>query len=202
MRATPISLAIFFAALGQAQPSPPAEGVQMGNTSLGLDIRFPLTVSQCEPVLIYYNVTDTSDLVRAFFLYQPDNSFFVLILTIPRGEGYLEWICNIPAGHRFVASLDLERYYVVQPGSSSACLRNVTTTYRFASYATTYFYSYTVQPAVTTTPSLFPGNAATYAPYPFIDVFQDPYRSPSSTVPFPTGLTSTITVKFDPFMFR
>ena len=44
-----------------AHPSPPAEGLQIGRPSVGWDVRFPLTITQCEPVFMYYNNTDYPD---------------------------------------------------------------------------------------------------------------------------------------------
>ena len=153
--ATLFSLAIL-AALPVAvltQPSPPAEGIQLSAT---LDVRFPVTVAQCEPVLIYYHTIDTYN-VRIY----SGRSQLVASLLIPVGIGYLEWVCNIPAGYGFRVEGWYERSFVVQPGSSSACLRTLTTTYSYMSYATTAFRSYTGNPPsiVAPTISVFP---ATY----------------------------------------
>jgi len=54
-----LARAIFLGILAStvlAQPSPPSQGIQIGNSDLGAwDIRFSSTVTQCEPVPIYYN---------------------------------------------------------------------------------------------------------------------------------------------------
>jgi len=119
----------------------PTEGFQVG-PGLGTDIILPLSATQCEPFLIYHNIPAGYD--YRMFLYTPDfqigNEFLHLLL--PQGAGYFDWICNIPAGYSFLAYAATGQYYTVQPGSSSACLGDVTTTYPYASYLTD-FQSYT-----------------------------------------------------------
>jgi hypothetical protein len=130
------TLASFLAVLVVAvmtigQPTPPTEGYQMGSP-LDYDLIMPLSVAQCEPVLMYYNITNV-------FYSEPPTLFFfsaslgtaVTFVTFGflNPIGYLEWICNIPAGAEFVAAFGMANLYTVQPGSSSACLGNVTTTY-------------------------------------------------------------------------
>ena len=44
----------FLAAIVLAQPSLPAHRIQIGWLEEGIDLRFPLTVTQCEPLFIYY----------------------------------------------------------------------------------------------------------------------------------------------------
>ena len=146
---------LVLAAIVLAQPSPPALGIQIGSSAFGSDIRFPLnaSVTQCEPVFIYYNNT-----IRPTYVLLANagiNYNFLSIGPIPVGVGYFEWICNIPAGYGFWAARDYFYYIVVQPGSSSSCLHDVTTTYQYAGYSTTEFASYTAYP-ITTTPSLLP----------------------------------------------
>ena len=157
------------------------------------DIRFPITVAQCEAAFIYYNTSTIGN--RVDFL-RPDiarpslDDIFLSIL-IPRGIGYLEWVCDIPEGHSFFVAHTRGYYLVVGPGSSS-CLHNVTATYADASYNTTLFVSYTMnppRPTVTTAP----GPLAEYAVSNF--GFSCHSFFASSTVPFPTGSFSTRTVK-------
>ena len=150
-----------------AQPPPPTQGVQLSVSYDIDDILFPLTVSQCEPVLIYYNNTRSG--TYFFPLATPDLATFLTII-IPQGFGYIEWFCNIPAGHGFIASWNYHHYVVVQTSSSSSCLRNITTTYVSATYDTTLFQSYTARPPNTTTPSFTSGFLATYAHYPNLAV--------------------------------
>jgi len=108
----------------------------------GVDIIFPVSIVQCEPVLIYYNITDTDQIGVGFFT--PDlYSYSFLRLYFPVGVGYLDWICDIPAGYTFTAFCDFEQTFTVQPGSSSACLGDITTAYSYVSYLSTYFQSYT-----------------------------------------------------------
>ena len=130
--------------------SPPtdSEGIQLARVN---DIRFPLTVAQCEPVLIYYNVNTTGG--SHLFLHSA-SSELLAHLAIPVGVGYLEWVCNIPAGHGFRVSAYYEQYFVVQAGSSSSCLRALTTTYSYVNYATTAFQSYTSNAPSTVTSSI------------------------------------------------
>jgi hypothetical protein len=69
----------------------------------------------------------------------------------------LEWICNIPAGHSFWAGSILSYLIVIQHGSLSSCLRDIHTTYQYASYDTAEFQSYTAGPPMSlTTPSGYP----------------------------------------------
>jgi len=96
---------------------------------------FPLSIVQCEPVLIYYDNPTTDH--SFVFLYTPDRDLF-LTLAFPPGVGYLDWICNIPAGYAFTAYSLVYQNFTVQLGSSSACLGDITTTYAFASYEPTY----------------------------------------------------------------
>ena len=136
-----------------AQPSPPAQGIHLSNFSRfpGWDIRFPLTVTQCEPVFIYYNNTysDTAGLVGLRNLNL--ESILVLLGPFPLGVGYFEWICNIPANFGFWVSSPLFYDVVVQPGSISSCLHPITTTYQYVTYDMTFFAAYTANlPTMTT----------------------------------------------------
>jgi hypothetical protein len=156
-----ISLAILEAIVVLAQPSSPAQGVQMGVPG-SYDLRFPLTVTQCEPVFIYYNV-DPITYSPVFFAFWSastlDSSF--LFFGPFLGIGYFEWICNIPAGYSFQVVTSWIYTFIVQPGSSSSCLGNITTTYSYAAYATTAWTSYTALPPTVTT-SYTGGLLATY----------------------------------------
>jgi len=118
----------------------PTEGYYIGNVGVGIDVIFPLSIVQCEPVLIYYNNPTTVQFFVDFYTH--DNSR-LLSLDFPPGAGYLDWICDIPAGYTFFASAVTSQTFTVQPGSSSACLGDITTTYSYAFYHTTYFQSYT-----------------------------------------------------------
>ena len=160
MRATFNALAILLSAFAmtvQPQPSPPTQGIQLASTD---DVRFPLTISQCEPVFIYYNVdTPGYSLVISTIVDDINAIIYLLRLNIPLGSGYLEWICNIPAGYSFLVEGSYTYIFVVQPGSSSSCLRDITTTYAYASYATTFFRSFTANPP---TPLVYTFDHATY----------------------------------------
>jgi hypothetical protein len=151
---------LILVAIVLAQPSPPALGIQIGNLTIGSDIRFPLNVTQCEPVFIYYNVTITVDYYVV--LLDAGHSYHVLTIgPIPIGVGYFEWVCNIPAGYGFWVVQDNRYFTVVQPGPLSSCLHNVTTTYQYASYITTSFAFYTARTPITTAVSLIPEALAT-----------------------------------------
>ena len=129
---------IFAAVLAvHAQIARPAQGYEMGNVTAGFDVILPLSIVQCEPVLVYYNITGTAPYNLSMVLIGSDNSR-LLSLDIPPFVGYLDWICNIPAGYIFFASFFLAQTYTVQPGSSSACLGNVTTTYSYVHYGTNF----------------------------------------------------------------
>jgi hypothetical protein len=153
------------ATVGQAVP--PTEGYQLGDPSDGADsydVIMPLTVAQCEPVLIYYNFTlwpayDNPGLTLFPPIQPPIPLIFAFAsFQFPNDVGYFEWICNIPAGKMFVAvSFLLGATYVVQPGSSSACLGPLTTTYNSdLQYFTSEFASFTA--------TSYPLNTASYSP--------------------------------------
>ena len=124
------------------QNTRPTEGYYIGNAGFGFDIIMPLSIAQCEPVLIYYNITGAT--LVGVALHTPELYIF-LTLYFPRGVGYLDWICDIPAGHTFTAYAFLLQTFTVQPGSSSGCLGEITTTYPYVYYQTTHFQSYTQQ---------------------------------------------------------
>jgi hypothetical protein len=147
-------LFLILAGIVLAQPSPPAQGIQIGAPSFGADIRFPLTVTQCEPVFTFYSISTSSLLV---YLVTPDlNSYVLTIGPIPVGVGYFEWLCKIPAGYGFWAFGGYSSYYiVVQPGPLSSCLHNITTTYQYAQYNTTAFESYTTRTPMITRVAAF-----------------------------------------------
>jgi hypothetical protein len=177
MRSTPtIHMAAFvFMATTLGQPAPPTTGYQLGGPVLigsessgsegpWVDVIMPFTVAQCEPVPIYYNMTawTKGGAIKLYFstptLLVSDNQG-ILYIEFPSGSiGYYEWICNIPASEGFVVNveplyIEPDQYYLVQPGSSSACLGPLTVTYGpYLQYATAEFASYTTQsfPSFTT----------------------------------------------------
>jgi len=154
---TPLFRAIFLLGFAATVIS---QGVQLSNPAVNpdLEIRFPLTVAQCEPIRIFYNSSTPDNYGIVFFT--PDFAT-LLKITVPIGVGYLEWICDIPAGRGFWVVYYFIYYVSVQPGSSSGCLSPITTTYAHASYNTTAFQSYTtVSPTITFTVPL--ANSATY----------------------------------------
>jgi hypothetical protein len=137
----PISVAVVaFFARAQEQIEPPADGYQLSSGEPGDSIIIPMSVAQCEPFFIFYNLTTASSPFNYIYFFMDGGTF--LTLTVPSNAGYLEWICNIPVGEKFYAGGLL---YTVQPGSSSACLGDLTTTYSLAVYNTTgsFFQSYT-----------------------------------------------------------
>ena len=125
--------------------APPATGwmiFQNSNTYI-----FPFTATQCEPFYIFYNATDGNFLN----FYDATLSHTLFIITFPKGTGYVEWICNIPAGITLLGLFN----YTVQAGLSSACLGNITTTYSHLTYNTTVFASFTraASPLITPLPT-------------------------------------------------
>ena len=193
MRTTTFStlLAVLATAVVRAQPSPPAQGIQLGNTDIinGYDIRFPLTVTQCEPVFIYYDTTarGAGTVSIGFVAAEQYNPMF-LEIAIPSGTGYIEWFCNIPAGYSFGVWGYHAYYLVVQPGSSSGCLTDITTTYARASYMTTVFQSYTSNSPANAGPSMMPVLHGYVYPFFFalssaLTIFSLARQFPSSLVP-------------------
>jgi hypothetical protein len=185
------------------------EGYQLGgSTDLGgpsYDLIMPLTVAQCQPVLIYYNFAaaaaaqETGFFDPNFILFTP-GGLILVAFTFPNKVGYLEWICNIPANETFYAqslgnSATVQAWYTVQPGPST-CLGPLTPSYIPDIYYGTVFSAYT----------------ATISPDPTLDTssYNPPYVYPSflfvyglivvrSTIPFPTGTFSTFTLKCEFF---
>ena len=128
---------------------PPPEGIRLTNPPGfdDIDVFFPLTVSQCEPVFVYYD----SPIGLGFGISTIFEEYTDLVVFyMPPGVGYFEWICNIPAGYTII--VDSIHVFVVQPGPSSSCLADITTTYSYASYATSAFRSFTAHAANTTSP--------------------------------------------------
>ena len=188
-----------------AQPSPPAEGIQIGTPEVGWDIRFPLTITQCEPVFIYYNNTWRTDVGIGFVTLDAhvtvDGQIIPVLLIIgpfPLGVGYFEWICNIPAGLAFYATAGMSYPIVVQSGPISSCLGVMTTTNSLVAYETTNFVTFTASRPITTPTTLFfdPSYLATYVRSLLLLLSPDTYPA-RSTVPFPTGAFPTLTVKYE-----
>jgi hypothetical protein len=100
-----LTWAIFLARLVvKVLAQPPAQGIQLGDPENDRDdIRFPLAVSQYEPILIWYNGTGlTRHSIVTFAtpeLNETETSHDIFFqITPPLGNGYMEWIRNIPAG--------------------------------------------------------------------------------------------------------
>ena len=143
--------------VGLAQISSSATGFQLAHPEEGWDIIFPLSVAQCEPVSIYYNHTlPTPGFTIHISVNDPQESTVLLTIDPPQdyGVGYLEWICDIPAGHSFIVQSLRAQYYVVGYGSSSSCLGEITTTYAHMSYNTMALQSYTKNAPRTVSPDL------------------------------------------------
>jgi len=138
----------------QSSASLPTQGVQLG---YDVYIRFPAAVSQCEPVLIYHDTPEGYTL--SIYTRTPSDTPTLIRLHLPYGIGYLEWICNIPAGYTVIVEGYYDYVLVVQPGPSS-CLGDITTTYAYASYATASYRSFTGNPPNTTVPIITPSNTA------------------------------------------
>jgi hypothetical protein len=93
-------------------------------------------MTQCEPFLVYYNITVPVSPFIAF--YTPDLAGNALLTLLPPASaiGYIDWICNIPAGHGLIIGVRdppstpggvlRTENYVVQSGTSSSCLVDLT----------------------------------------------------------------------------
>jgi hypothetical protein len=117
------------------------EAYQLGSPSDGIEIYFPVAVTQCDPVTIFFNIT-TGDR-NNLDLYSPDETLPFFTLTLPKGVGYVTWTCTVPAGKTFIASNYAQFIYTVQPADGSWCLRDHRVNSRVAQYATKIFSSYT-----------------------------------------------------------
>jgi len=194
---------LIFVALGQESVPRPTEGCQVGNPDAGLDVILPLSIAQCEPVLIYYNITSPTFSPLLFSSpYDFQRGDFSLLISIPDKPkpptGYLDWICNVPAGYPLIIwGLSYSpQWYIVQPGLSSDCLGPVTVTVLNSAgyYQMPEFQSYTQNP-----PSI-DSAYTTYQQY----VYQY-LLCPSSiskchvrpTTSFPTNALPTLTFKYD-----
>jgi hypothetical protein len=86
----------------------------------------PTTVAQCEPALIYYNITSAYISAPLITIESPDGLLVMDLFSLPdsQGSGYVQWICNLPAGSVFQIYLGViySAWYTVQPGSDSSCI--------------------------------------------------------------------------------
>jgi hypothetical protein len=166
----------------QGQLAPPTDSAAIigpfGTTND--TIIMPMSVAQCESLSIFYRLLSMDLNFQAL----PSFETFINI-TVPTGTGYLEWICNIPAGQQFLAPGDAA--YTVHNGSSSSCLGNLTTTYSLASYST----RLPRLPPIskTSTPSFALLFYSHSAPVRFVPL------------PYPTGSFATITVNYDSYQY-
>jgi hypothetical protein len=162
--------------------SPPTEGYQLSFPNSSYEIIMPLTITQCEPVYIYYNIaSDPSAYNLLDFITADSAGDTIMEFDFPSPTGYLEWICDIPAGYSFIAWGDFMQFYTVQAGSSSDCLGNITTTYSIMDYATIPFRLYTeLSPTLT---------------------FTNPPQL-STTIDFPTGALETFTAKLSLVLWK
>ena len=128
-------------------------GIQVGAPEWGIDVRLPMFITQCEHFIIFYNITPTAEGVAAQIQYPQEGSiafippdfagtFFELFPL--NGTGYIDWVCNIPAGDSLIIMDFGGQMYTVQPGSS-ACMDvvPVTTYFPDAIYYTDQYSLYT-----------------------------------------------------------
>jgi hypothetical protein len=124
-----------------AQPLPSRpEGVQLGDPAHGVDITVLPSMTQCESFLVYYNITGASSPFIAF--YRSDMLGYALLTLHPpaAAAGYIDWTCNIPAGHSLVVAARSAngtlrgQDYIVRSGILSTCLADITTTYPLVEY--------------------------------------------------------------------
>ena len=176
-----------------AQPSRPTDALQIGDPSAGFDVRFPVTVSQCEPVLIYFNVIGLGEGYIGFDAPDEGPYNFLIRMQLPRYSfGYMKWICNIPAGYRFLVYNTLQYYVNVQAGPSS-CLGNITTRLCQGVGITSLDFSHT--PRI---PQILPRHSSGISPRGLLSPsFLLSRSSPtaSSIVSFPTEPYSTVILK-------
>jgi hypothetical protein len=69
--------------------STPLQGILLP-AGFGYDI-VPLIMTQCEPWLVFYNLS----LASVLSLYAPDGSY-IIAFTIPSGTGHLNWTATYP----------------------------------------------------------------------------------------------------------
>jgi hypothetical protein len=125
------------------------QGIQLGLAEWGISIIAPMTVFQCEHFPIFYNITPTPQGMAQGVIYPADGSFAFkspdLNLTLfefnlPMGQGYIDWICDLPAGDSFLITALTFYLYTVHPGSSSDCIGSasdiVTTQFPYGEFYT------------------------------------------------------------------
>jgi hypothetical protein len=104
-----------------------------------------MTIVQCERVVTYCNMDGVPRSVAEV------ESLHIVHTVLSTGNGYAEWIHNIPTGYQVALAYFGIQDFVVQPGPSSGCLHDITTTYRCATYITSNFQEFTGQPPVPAT---------------------------------------------------
>jgi hypothetical protein len=131
-----------------------SQGYQLGDPIGGISVVFPLTVAQCDAVVVFYNVT-ISDQVP-ILLYPPNDSSPFLTITPPNGAGYLVWRCTIPAGSSFIVSATRSHTFTVQHGTSSICLGDLSADGAIARYDSNVYQSFVTRVfRLSKTPRLF-----------------------------------------------
>jgi hypothetical protein len=126
----------------------PAQGIQLGNPPAGINIVVPASMTQCESFLVYYNISVPFSRFIAFYTPNLVGDSLLTLLPPASLNGYIDWVCNIPAGHGLIVGVrDVDGFlrtenYIVQSGTSSSCLVDLTAGYSVANYGTN-FPSYT-----------------------------------------------------------
>ena len=139
-----LALAIFaiaFAALAAFAQSTP--GIALFADPF--TVIWPLEATECGSFLIFYNSTAAT--TAGNYLFTPDLTFLAAVLY-PAGVGYLDWICNIPAGQGFFlgtmsSGIAVPYYYYAVQSGSSTCLGPLSTTYNDLDFATSVYQTYT-----------------------------------------------------------
>jgi len=152
----PAFLAVVLAGFAQGQEVPQTtRGFELGDPSLGINLILPLSIAQCDHFIVFYNITPTIDGLNANVSYpldasitftnaDADNGYKLFELSPPNGTGYIDWVCNFPVGHSFIAWRFGGLLYTVQDGSSDCTDAVTTTSFSYASYPNTaQFASYT-----------------------------------------------------------
>ena len=114
-------------------------------SSVDFFVIWPFEATECGSFLIFYNSSVATS--KNSSLFTPDLTLFATVLY-PAGAGYLDWICNIPAGQGFFlgaifgSGIAPFYYYTVQSGSST-CSGPLSTTYNDLDFATSVYQTYT-----------------------------------------------------------
>jgi hypothetical protein len=143
------------AILGQMQGQLPFQAALNDPNWPNFEVIMPLSIAECEHFLLFYNISASVDPGFTWIsFYSPADPNYVFWLTLPAGQGYIDWLCNIPAGDTITLygndiggnNVPDACLYTVQPGSSS-CVQagaSITSAFSYGSWSASDFAIFTL----------------------------------------------------------